>query len=245
MNGSEVGALVVILAIIVGCVTWYSWRKREFGKLDPDVQSAVRDAREARKQVKAAVKQRGSEIAAAGRRVSELSDAKGGRVAGGGGVTVYQRWIETKQGSGSIIGVTASAADESTIRQRLTATRMVAFGVFALAAPKKKTAGTAYVVIEGPSINGVATFDGQNDPKAGPHAYELAAAINTQARQAAHEQRTLPQQIESAKERLAVVTGEHDRRVQKARAHFESQLAAVPEDARAKYFSKDRVSGAQ
>ena len=77
------------------------------------------------------------------------------------------------QGGGSLIGVKAEAADESGIRQRLTATRMFTMGVFSLAAPKKKGTGNAYVVIEGPQVSGVATIAADKSGNAGPAAFSV------------------------------------------------------------------------
>ena len=102
-----------------------------------------------------------------------------------GGVILYERWIKTPQSEGSLVGVKASAADESSISQRLTVTRMVGLGVFSLATPKRKMLGNAYVVIEGPEVSGVATFSAKNNKNAGPTAFAFAARINNAAREAA------------------------------------------------------------
>jgi hypothetical protein len=210
-------AVIIALAVIVG-VGWFEYRRREFGKLDVEVQHAVTAARSARKQFRAASRLMTTEVASIERTISELSSVKGQRVAAGGGVTVYQRWIDTRQGSGSIIGVTASAADEST-----------------------NGAGNAYVVVDGPAVNGVATLDASKDPKAGLNAYALAAAINKQARLAADEKKTLPEKIERAKSQLTTATRSHEQKVEAARSHFRGRLEVLPTETRAKYFRNDHA----
>lgn len=49
-----------------------------------------------------------------------------------------------------LAGLTARVEDSGTLNRRITATRLVAFGVFALAAPKKQDDRELYLTIEGP-----------------------------------------------------------------------------------------------
>jgi hypothetical protein len=129
-----------------------------------------------------------------------FADPKDKRIISGGGVVVYERWIQTPQGGGSIIGVSARTDDSTLERQRLTATRMLAFGIFSLAAPKKIRSGHAYVSIEGPEVNGVAVFPpGKN---AGPIAFDFAARINAAARQAKASEKERLVFVKSAKKEL-------------------------------------------
>lgn len=50
-----------------------------------------------------------------------------------------------------LAGLTARVEDSGTLNRRITATRLVAFGVFALAAPKRQDDRELYLTIEGPS----------------------------------------------------------------------------------------------
>lgn len=50
-----------------------------------------------------------------------------------------------------LAGLTARVEDAGTLNRRITATRLVALGVFALAAPKKQDDRVLYLTIEGPS----------------------------------------------------------------------------------------------
>lgn len=174
-------------------------------KLTDDEKDLVKKVREAKKQLANASRTQKKALAAAKKELAELQDPKGRRVAAGGGVQVFQRWVVTPQGSGSIIGVTASAEDNTSINKRITATRMVGLGIFALAAPKKKGGGNAYVVIEGPHISGVATFTGDKQQSVGPKAFALAASINNAARQAASDEPHRPSRIKSVEDKISVI----------------------------------------
>ena len=50
-----------------------------------------------------------------------------------------------------LVGLTARVEDSGTLNRRITATRLVALGVFALAVPKKQDDREVYLTIEGPS----------------------------------------------------------------------------------------------
>lgn len=160
-------------------------------------------------------------------------DPRGRKIAKKGGVTVYQRFIVSPQGSGSLIGVHAKSEDNTSIRQRLTATRMVALGVFSLAAPQRRGEGTAYVVFEGPEISGVATFVENNNMNAGPTAANFAALINNTARAAAV--------WSESKERLTMALDEILDRLRseevavEERAEYAAALAQVSAAYREKY----------
>ena len=149
---------------------------------------------------------------------------------------LYERYIETPQGSGPLVGVVATAADASQVVQRLTVTRMIGLGVFSLAAPKKKAVGNAYVVIEGPSVSGVATFSAESS--AGSTAYQFAAVINNAARAAAKDEAERPARIaasakdlEEALDRSKVVAAEQ---------LFGEAVAALPSAHRTKFMKNPR-----
>lgn len=157
-------------------------------------------ARDLQHRYRAAWDEYGTEVDEAEAALKYFADPKGKRIISGGGVVVYERWIQTPQGGGSIIGVSAKADDSTLERQRLTATRMLAFGIFSLAAPKKIRSGHAYVSIEGPEVNGVAVFPpGKN---AGPIAFDFAARINAAARQAKASEKERLVFVKSAKKEL-------------------------------------------
>jgi hypothetical protein len=140
----------------------------------------------------------------------ELAEAeRGRRLARVGGVTLYEHWIHTPQGSGPLAGVKAHAADETSIGQRLTVTRMVTLGVFSLAAPKRTGTGHAYVVIEGPDVSGVATLSGSGSG-AGPAGYAFAAKINNAARAS---ERDAPERAETIERARALVVRAEERSV--------------------------------
>jgi hypothetical protein len=70
-----------------------------------------------------------------------------------------------------IAGLVARVEDSGTLNRRVTATRLVAFGVFALAAPKKQDDRELYLTIEGPTTAILRTIQVKN-----------AASITTRAR---------------------------------------------------------------
>lgn len=168
--------------------------------------------------------------------LAELLDERGKRISSVGGVTLYERYIVSPQGSGSLIGVHATSEDNTSLSKRITATRMLAFGVFALAAPKKKGAGHAYVVFDGPEISGVATVAGSSNNAAGPQAATFAAKINNSARAAALWQESKPaeeKRLRDALEQLSKV-----KVAEEEKALFQKALQEVPEELQAKYFDK-------
>jgi hypothetical protein len=81
--------------------------------------------------------------------------------------------------------VSASVETSGTLlqRQQLTATRMVALGVFALAAPKVKTTDNRklYILVEGTSFQSVTPVN----PNKETEARKFAALVTTKARQSA------------------------------------------------------------
>jgi hypothetical protein len=70
-----------------------------------------------------------------------------------------------------VAGLVARVEDSGTLNRRVTATRLVAFGVFALAAPKKQDDRELYLTIEGPTTAIIRTIQVKN-----------AASITTRAR---------------------------------------------------------------
>lgn len=97
----------------------------------------------------------------------------------GHGVTVYRDRIERGGESHPLDGVTARVETGSDLEKRVTVTRLVAIGVFALLA-KKKSGGEVYLTIEGPNF----FWTIEVDRKKQPDARTFAAKVNDQARKA-------------------------------------------------------------
>jgi len=132
-----------------------------------------------------------------------------------------------------LTGVKATAADESSVTQRLTVTRMMAFGIFSLAAPKKKGHGNAYVVIEGPELSGVAVIAATGSNSPGSAAFAFAADVNNTARLAEKFAEAQPRLIQSAKEQLDIA--KDDSLVQQAPTAYREAVDSVPAEYREKF----------
>lgn len=215
-----------VIALGVAALIWYFDAKKKFEALPHRVQLAITEAKEARSLYRQTSKRYEAAVRKATEELELIRGPRGRRLIKEAGIVVWERWIDTPQGGGPIFGVRASAADESNIRQRFTATRMLAFGVFALAAPKSKTGGHAYVVIEGPTVSGVATLSAESNAKAGPAAYDLAARINNLARKAEEAEGSRPQKIEVAKKTLE--QAKDQRHLKSAAARYSAAVAALP-----------------
>lgn len=228
--------LVAVALITALCYVVFLVRVR--GEIPEETRVAISAAKESRSQCRRARKQHAKNVAEARNRLQILEDTKGRRLGSVGGITLYERWISTPQGSGSLIGVKASAADESsvTVSQRLTATRMVALGVFSLAAPKKKQQahGSAYILIEGPDVSGVGVINASSyNTTPGPAAFTFAANVNNAARAAAANAPLLPGLIAKAKKELSAA--EKDPKITQAEVAYAKAVAALPEEYRQKF----------
>ena len=229
--------LVAVVALTAGIV-YAVWLIRARGEIPEETRVAIREAKQSRSECRRARKQHARDVLQARMRLQDLEDTKGRRLGAAGGITLYERWISTPQGSGSLVGVKATAADESsvTVSQRLTATRMVTLGVFSLAAPKKtqKAHGSAYILIEGPEVSGVGVINASSyNTTPGPGAFAFAADVNNAARAAAANAPRLPGLIAKAKEELSAA--EKDPKVTKAEIAYAKAVAALPEDYRQKF----------
>lgn len=225
---------ILVVAAVIGlgvAIALLATRRRR--ALTADQLAAVKAAAAARRVYRSATSARDARIKAAQKALNALTDPKGARISACGGATLYERWIDTPQGGGSLVGVKAQAADESSVRQRLTATRMLTFGIFALAAPKKKGVGNAYVVIEGPGVSGVAILPAKSNTGAGPAAFAFAAKVNNAARIAEQEEPLRPSRIHEAEKTLASAQSTDD--VDRAREDYRTAAAAVPESYRSTF----------
>lgn len=85
-----------------------------------------------------------------------------------------------------LAGLTARVEDSGTLNRRITATRLVAFGVFALAAKKKQDDREVYLTIEGDNVAIVRTVQFKKVPAAGAQARTFAAQLNMLSKQLAN-----------------------------------------------------------
>lgn len=91
--------------------------------------------------------------------------------------TLYRDRIERGTETHPLDGVTARVESGSDLEKRVTATRLVALGVFAFAA-KKKSGGEAFLTVEGPGF----FWTIEVDRKKRAQAQAFAAKVNDQAR---------------------------------------------------------------
>lgn len=96
------------------------------------------------------------------------------------GVSIYRDRIERGGEAHPLDGVTARVESGSDLEKRVTVTRLVALGAFALLA-KKKSGGEAYLTIEGPDF----FWTEEVDRKRRPDAQRFAGAVNNWSRKAA------------------------------------------------------------
>jgi hypothetical protein len=230
-----VGAIVVIAVL---ASTYFAMSRKK--KVDPIVKAQIAKARLARKNWRKAVKSNSKQSKALAAQLENLTSQTGALVASFGGVTLYERWIQTPQGSGSLIGVTAQAADESTIDRRITATRLVTLGLFALAARKKSGGGNVYVVIDGPSVSGVATLQGDKDANNGPKAYDFAAKVNNAARAAEAFESRRPHVIQETRESLLRLREAQE--VTIAAQEYATMVADLPPEFRGRFSDANTIS---
>jgi hypothetical protein len=228
--------VLIIVAVLAGgaCIAYLQL----VNKVPPEIKGAFNMAKQRRGDYRSARKRHEKRLAAARKHLAYLEDPMGRRLGSAGGVTLFERWIITPQASGSLIGVKATATDESSISvsQRLTVTRMVAFGVFSLAAPKKTTKpqGSAYIIIEGPEVSGVGVINASSyNTTPGPDAFRFAAQVNNAAREVAANAPLLPQRIAEARKQVAAA--ETDQEVTKAKANYAKVVTALPETYRRKF----------
>lgn len=224
---------IVAIGGVIGAGAAFWIHKNRQPKIAPEVKAKIDAAKSARKDWSRARKDNAKQIKAANEQLTDLTSKTGRRIESFGGVTLYERWVDTPQGGGSILGVKAEAADESTLQKRITATRLVTLGVFALAAKKKSGGGNVYVVIDGPSVSGVATLPGDKQSNNGPKAFGFAAKVNNAARAAEQAEPTRPARIEATRaeiERLRVAA-----EVARAAEVYRDAVAQLPADNRASF----------
>lgn len=181
---------IVVIGAVGAAIYWYTTIR----ETDADIlaarrvlvqaDNALREATQyrksqvsvVRKDLRSAAKSRESSIAESSARMKLLADTKGKQIGTYQGLTLHELWIDTPHGRGSVVGVSASV--DSQPSSRITATRLLAIGIFALAA-KKKT-GAVYLSVEGPEFESVVKCEQTDEMKA----REFAVKINNTARSA-------------------------------------------------------------
>lgn len=225
--------IIVLLLMAVGAGVALYFSKRE---TNPEVlasavnvnasRAALKDTEKARNQhVKAAkksldgaTKQRERAIKQVMSEIAALQDPKGKKIASYQGVTLHEYWIGTPHGSGSVAGMQASV--DSQPSSRITATRLIAIGIFALAA--RKQTGKVYLSIDGPEL--VSVVECPHDQNR--NAREFAVKIGNAGRAATAAAQARPGQLARAKSALV---GAQDTTAVDA---FRKELAAAEADER-------------
>lgn len=92
-------------------------------------------------------------------------------------ITLYKDHIKCKGESHSLSGVSSHVESGTDLQSRVTATRLLAFGVFALAFKKKK-GGEKYLIVEGDDFVWMAEV-GRKQIK---EAMKFSSEVNNQAR---------------------------------------------------------------
>jgi hypothetical protein len=111
--------------------------------------------------------------------IAGLAAIKAARIGTFEGVTLNTDSISYKRQGGSIAGATARVETAADARRRITATRLLAIGVFALAV--KKQTGNVFLTVEHPDYGFVVEIPMKLEAKA----RAFAAKINSAARHAA------------------------------------------------------------
>lgn len=93
------------------------------------------------------------------------------------GVALGKDYVQRGSEKYPLDGVTARLESGTDLQRRVTATRLVALGVFAFAA-KKKSGGESYLTVEGPDF----FWTIEVDRKKRSDAQKFAAKVNDQAR---------------------------------------------------------------
>ena len=146
----------------------------------------AKSVKEAQKQLNKTRKTHESAVKSAEKRLAQAGHKKLGTLAG---VTLFDDWIDTPQGSGALTpAVTAMCDTAGAIEKRVTATRLLTTGIFAFAWKKKTDNRELYLLVDHPEFMSAQRVD----PKQGVAARQFAASITTAARQ-----------IETTKARIA------------------------------------------
>jgi hypothetical protein len=142
--------------------------------------------------------------------------SKGRLLASYFGVSVYERFIETPHGQGSIAGVQASV--DSQPSSRITATRLVTLGVFALAA--RKNTGALYLSIDTPEFASVVEVHQSNQLQA----RDFAARLVNQRRKMLDDEAARALRVEAA--RLAIEEVSDESEIQRLKIELDGLRAA-------------------
>ena len=216
--------MVVVLLALVALVVVLLLRRRS----SPEERERDRELREATKKVKAAKQSRDKVISAAERELERhqreyearvkkakkdlaaVEDPRGRKVGAYQGIILYQRWLVTPQGEGSLVGAqaTVDTAGGLAVKSRATLTRMAAGGlalgplgaVLSLGLKKHKDVDTRelYLLVESPAVATVV----QCPADEGQKAREFAAKIANMARTAAAHEADKPRLLQQARAKV-------------------------------------------
>jgi hypothetical protein len=219
-------ALVAITVAII-----FAIRKIQFSRLPPEVQEGIHRAKDARTEYRREHTNYEDRVSSAERELHGLEDPKGRRLNSAGGVELYERWIDTPQGHGSLIGVRAKAEDDPYALATYPATAQQAS--IGKAADEPST-GKAYVVIEGPNVSGVAVIAGTAGETPTQKALMFSAEINNAAHAAEQAAPLLAGRIETARQQLDAAKKD-DAMVKRARQAYAEAAALLPAQYRGKF----------
>jgi hypothetical protein len=161
------------------------------------------EVKKASNELSAAQKEHERGIKAAQKEAAALRDPKGKMLASYRGVKVYERWIATPHGDGPIAGTQASVDAQAS--SRITAARLVAIGVFALAA--RKNTGAAYLSVDNPQLASVVECPQNDNAKA----RQFAVQIMNAAREAERLAPSLPGRIADAEQQVTTALADNTR----------------------------------
>jgi hypothetical protein len=183
------------------------------GSLKHAERALAREVKTGEKAVEAAEKAHSRRVRQAEQTLSALRSSTGARLASYRGITLFERWIKTPQGEGSLIGgqATADTAGNLALSKRPTLTRMAAGGLLlgpvgvlgSLAFQKKQMADKRelYLMVETGDFAAVVQCPADDGMKA----RQFAARINTAAIAASKAEVGRPEAIRQADARLVAV----------------------------------------
>jgi hypothetical protein len=170
----------------------------------------------AQKDVTRAGKEYKTQISGCEKRLAELQDPRGRRLSSFGPIRLYERVVETPQGTAPLAGLRASVdtAGAMAVKSRATLTRMAAGGL--LLGPVGLLAGglakknkvmdkrELYILIESPTVNSVVQVAADK----GLQARTFAAGVNTAAGNFAAMEASRPAMVDAAKRQLEHARGD-------------------------------------
>jgi len=221
---------VALALVAIAGATIFVIRRIQFSKLPPEVREGIHRARDARAEYRRVRKNYEHRVSSAQGELHAMEDPRGRLVKSGGGVQLYERWIDTPQGGGSLIGVRARAEDDPyALAAHSRAPQQASNGNAA-----ESITGNAYVVIDGPNVSGVAVFPASAGGSPMQQALTFSAEVNNAARAAEKAESMLPDRIEAARQQLEAANKDIAT-VKKARQEYAAAVALLPAHYREKF----------